>query len=164
MFTMETLMRDLTLLQQRAIWRKLGYHSRQAAQEATPDDCLQLWVYTLLARLPILSSEQRELLFDELQPALVGWGTRCRELQTAPQDTGRAPPRLLLVFADGRYATWPGYVGWLDLQTGDNVPRPLVPSLETIAYDLSQLFVVNVGRCQQVAATAEKQEREHAVS
>ena len=44
------------------------------------------------------------------------------------------------MFADEKYCTWTGATGWLELETGDMVKDNVGPFIETIGYNLSELF------------------------
>lgn len=106
--------------------------------DLTLDDCFLLWVFLLLQRLKFLTAEQRLLLYEQLAETI-----REQPDSFPPQTKADA----LLVVGDGRYATWTGLTGWLDLHTGEqrqNVPAPV---LESVAYNLATLFSRNVQAC-----------------
>jgi hypothetical protein len=82
----------------------------------------------MLENLQFLSSEQRLLI-----------GERLRATRTELGLTG-SPCGDQLAFADGRYATWSGATGWISLESGDSVAQLPRPPLETIAYNLEELY------------------------
>ena len=45
-----------------------------------------------------------------------------------------------LVFADSQYCTWTNRVGFLDLETGDTAAQLPHPPMESIGYNLSELY------------------------
>ena len=86
----------------------------------------------MLENLDFLSGEQRLLIGEQLRQ------TR-RELELPIEDI-QGDCSATLAFADGRYVTWTGAMGWLTLESGekcDFLPRR---PLETIAYNLSELY------------------------
>lgn len=46
----------------------------------------------------------------------------------------------LLAFADGQYCTWTGHDGWTDLETGEQLTSIPNPFMETISYNLNELY------------------------
>jgi len=82
----------------------------------------------MLENLQFLSSEQRLLVCEQLR------NTR-NELGLTGSPCGDQ-----LAFADGRYATWSGSTGWIALESGDSVAQLPRPPLETIAYNLEELY------------------------
>lgn len=151
MLSTDTLLTGNTLspLQQRTAFRRLGYDGVPAPDTDIPaDHCLQLWITMLLGRLSFLSPEQRDLLTEEMTPQLNGLG----EAMMTGTDIGTPT----LVIGDGRYATWHGKVGLLDLETGKTIERPPRDILESVAYNLAVLFARNRVACREI------QERNHA--
>jgi hypothetical protein len=45
-----------------------------------------------------------------------------------------------LMFADSQYCTWTGRTGFLNLDTGEDVPQLPHPPMESIGYNLSELY------------------------
>ena len=142
----------LTALQLRAVFRAMGYVS-PPTDDATLSaaDCLKIWVFMLLGRLNFLAPEQRNLLFEEMLPALNALGNKITE---NPVSTP------MLVIGDGRYATWYTHTGWLDLLTGDVVKTPASPILETVAYNLCVLFRRNLTTCRGITRQLETSDAE----
>jgi hypothetical protein len=137
----------LTALQVRAVFRAVGYTSPPTDDVTLSEtECLQIWVFMLLGRLNFLAPEQRNLLFEEMLPALAALG---------PKITDSPASTPVLVVGDGRYATWYTHTGWLDLLTGDVVKTPLSPILETVAYNLCVLFRRNLTTCREIARQLE---------
>ena len=88
-------------------------------------------VYTLLVadmleNLAFLQPAQRSLILTELA---------ARDMP----DCATCDPDLL-VFADGQYCTWTGKDCFTDLQTGEPVMELPSPFMETISYNLSELY------------------------
>lgn len=86
----------------------------------------------MLENLAFLSSEQRLLIGEALRQ------TR-QELELPIEDI-QSDCSTTLAFADGRHVTWTGALGWMALDSGercDFLPRR---PLETIAYNLSELY------------------------
>jgi hypothetical protein len=94
------------------------------------DDLFCVLVADMLERLAFLKAEQRLLIVEGV------WTVKSQPL---PPD---APCCLnQLVFADGRYCTWTGHTGFVDLETGDEFLGILPsPPLESIAYNLDELY------------------------
>lgn len=82
----------------------------------------------MLENLQFLSSEQRLLIGEQLRQTRIELGM------------SGAPCGDQLAFADGRYATWSGATGWISLESGDSVAQLPRPPLETIAYNLAELY------------------------
>jgi hypothetical protein len=80
----------------------------------------------MLENLAFLQPAQRALILTELTPR-------------DPADCLTCDPDLL-VFADGQYCTWTGKSCFTDLQTGEPVMELPSPFMETISYNLSELY------------------------
>jgi hypothetical protein len=91
-------------------------------------EALLLWMAELLQQLPWLAAEPVQLLLQKCQHDI-------RQAVSQP-----VAGHWLLAFLDGRYATWSGCDGYLDLQTGNMVAKPASPAFESLAYNLSVLF------------------------
>lgn len=144
MLDVETLTRSTKIqkLQLRRIFRQMGFDGLPDGPTLVSDEqCLLFWVHLLVDRLKFLEVAQRELLCEELSSGVVDLTTQIRK-ELSP----------MLVIADGQYATWTGKTGWLDLGTGNDVPRPLSPPLETVGYNLTTLFRRNQEICQRLKA------------
>jgi hypothetical protein len=124
-FGMVTAGINLSKLQVRAIFTTILKKSMPASEQvADLSDVFCLLVADLLENLACLRPEQRSLIVAELQPQL-----------TAPPECPK-----YLVFADSRYCTWSGQTGYLDLETGDRVEVPAAPVMESIGYNLNELY------------------------
>jgi hypothetical protein len=78
----------------------------------------------MLERIAFLTAEQRGLILNETNYAQ----------KTALTEMAQ------LAFADGRYCLWTGSFGFLDLETGDTVQHLSIPPMETISYNLNELY------------------------
>jgi hypothetical protein len=78
----------------------------------------------LLERIPFLQPEQRTLLLEEVGPLAAG--------------TPAATQLNQFVIGDGRFAVWTGYQGFLDLETGENLPEPPAMFAHSISYNLNE--------------------------
>lgn len=115
----------LSRLQVRAIFTTILQKSMpDLAAKAEPSDIFCLLLADLLERLAFLQPEQRTFLLTELKPLVA------------------APPAELLhlMFVDEEYCTWTGYTGFLNVLTGDQVPALDEPPLESIGYNLTELY------------------------
>lgn len=134
---------ELSPLQQRTAFRRLGYDGVPAPDVEIPaDNCLKLWVIMLLGRLQFLSPEQRDLLIEEMMPQLDGLG----EAMLAGTSTGTP----MLVIGDGQYAAWHGKTGLLDMSNGVTLQSPPRDILESVAYNLAVLFARNRVACREI--------------
>ncbi|NDD52480.1 hypothetical protein EBZ39_01130 [bacterium] len=86
----------------------------------------------MLENLNFLSGEQRLMIGEMLR--------QTRQELDLPIEDIQGDCSATLAFADGRYVTWTGSMGWLALESGE--PRDFLPRrpLETIAYNLSELY------------------------
>jgi hypothetical protein len=86
----------------------------------------------MLENLNFLSSEQRLMIGELLR--------QTRQELDLPIEDIQGDCSATLAFADGRHVTWTGAMGWISLESGekcDFLPRR---PLETIAYNLSELY------------------------
>lgn len=119
---------NLSKLQTRAIFTGVLNKPQPAPDDPlSQQDVFFLLVGDMLERLAFLKAEQRTLLLQELQ-----------SLFARPS----AAPECLkqVVFADGRYCTWTGQSGFTDLESGEQVTVLPHPPMETIAYNLEELY------------------------
>jgi len=86
-----------------------------------------LLVGDMLERLAFLKPEQRTLIMQELRTTFANPSV-CRECLQQ------------LAFADGRHCTWTGHEGFMDLESGERVHTLPHPPMETIAYNLDELY------------------------
>jgi hypothetical protein len=125
--TYEMVLRGLKLspLQVRAIFTTILQKSMpNSAEKAEPADIFCLLVADLLEQLAFLQPEQRTFLLTELKPLLGG----------EPVDL------LHLMFVDEEYCTWTGFTGFLNLTDGAQVESLSDPPLESIGYNLTELY------------------------
>lgn len=114
----------LPALREQAIGRIALGEEPTAADRYDAGEALVAWVGLLLEKIARLSADQRELVLRTMRSALL--------------NAGRTNSQFLLVFLDDNRATWTGYQGYLDLQTGQNT-LAFVPHLVSVAYNISEL-------------------------
>ena len=144
MFDVETLTHgsELTPLQLRSVFRQLGWEGTPPADTVlSPDQCLAVWVFMLINKLRFLAPEQKSLLYETVVEHFTGLGETIQS---------RAAQTPMLVIADSRYAACHNMTGWLDLFSGEILPTPKNPPLETIAYNLAVLFDRNQNDCARL--------------
>ena len=135
----------LSKLQLRAVFRLMGHENVPPADTLIQlPDCFLFWTYTLLTRLKFLTRDQQELLFEKMLP-------RLKETDTA-SDLEQAERAWLLVVADGRYATWEDYEGWLDLEIGERIILCEYIPLEAVSFSLDEMFRRNLAAMNKAAA------------
>jgi hypothetical protein len=91
-----------------------------------------LLVADMLENLNFLSGEQRLMIGELLR--------QTRQELDLPIEDIQGDCSATLAFADGRHVTWTGALGWIELESGEKqnfLPRR---PLETIAYNLSELY------------------------
>lgn len=94
-----------------------------------PDSLFYILLADVLGRLEFLQPEQRLLIVEGV------WAQR----HTPRQDD--APCCMAqIAFADGRYCTWTGHTGWVDLESGETLAMLPAAPLESIAYNLDELY------------------------
>jgi hypothetical protein len=116
----------LSPLQLRWIWADVLVRTPPAAEEELPPE--QIWVLAfanLLQHLQRLTVEQRRLILEETADTLRA---------ANPQHL------LLLVFLDSQHVTLTGWTNFLDLQTGERIIHLDHASLESVSYNLTELF------------------------
>lgn len=116
----------------------------------TGPECFIVWVAALLGRLAFLSPEQRLLIMDEAHGALLGM---------AREPTGT---QHLLAIADGRFVTWTGLTGYLDLRDGLHARELPSPALETLAYNLTVLYDRSRRQCDARVQQERRDANHHA--
>ena len=89
-------------------------------------DIFTLLVADMLENIAFLQPAQRSLILAELA---------ARGMTDCPT----CDPNLL-AFADGHYCTWTGHTGWTDLETGEPLTTIPDPFMETISYNLNELY------------------------
>jgi hypothetical protein len=115
----------ISRLQIRAIFTTILQKSMpDLTAKADPADIFCLLVADLLEQLAFLKPEQRTLLLTELKPL-----------------TAQPPDGLLhLMFVDEEYCTWTGFTGFLNIADGEQTPALPDPPLESIGYNLTELY------------------------
>ena len=114
----------LSKLQLRNIVKLASLELPAPNDEIAPDLLICVLTADMLMRLSFLSAEQRELILVESAPAQITGISNFAQL----------------VFADGNYCTWTGNTGFLNLESGDTVTQIPVPPMETISYNLNELY------------------------
>jgi hypothetical protein len=119
---------NLSKLQIRNLFLTVLGQSPPAENDAIPARVL-LFLLTadLLEKIAFLSAEKKTAILAELWQGLY-----------AEPDLFKQLNQLLL--ADSNYCTWTGRTGFLDLETGDDVPQLEHPPVESIGYNLSELY------------------------
>ena len=99
------------------------------ADTVDPDSLFYILLADVLGRLEFLQPEQRLLIVEGV------WAQR----HTPRQD---AAPCCMeqIAFADGRYCAWTGHTGWVDLESGETLAMLPDAPLESIAYNLNELY------------------------
>lgn len=111
------------------------FETQLAEPYPDPDDLLSekalffLFFADLLLRVKYIPVPQQQMVLNALNRANIWPPEKKDRLQHCP-----------FVVADGRYCTWGGHTGFLDLETGDSVKQLPDPPLETIGYNLIELY------------------------
>lgn len=116
----------LSKLQIKNIFRTKGREIPDAEQPISPEDLSLLLTADMLERLMFLQPEQRTLILDAIEPAI--------------NSVAISDGFYQLGFVDGRYCMWTGNTGFLDITTGDTVSELSVFPLESISYNLNELY------------------------
>ncbi|TXH12267.1 MAG: hypothetical protein E6R03_13180 [Hyphomicrobiaceae bacterium] len=109
------------------------------ATEYLPGQTMAVWTAVMLRRLPFMGELQWQLLLRSCAVFLRVTGSQVHEaLQRRPP--GKLPACQLAI-VDGRYATWTARekVGFLDLETGEDLAQLAFPPLESLSYNLVEL-------------------------
>ena len=114
----------LSKLQLLNIFRAGGQSNPAPEFELPPALLMRVILADYLERLPFLRAEQRELLLDATQEA------QTRGLTEFSQ----------IGFVDDNYCTWTGHTGFLVLESGENITALPNPPMETISYNLMELY------------------------
>jgi hypothetical protein len=104
-------------------------------QQATPTEdsapseriLLMLLTADMFEKLEFLRPEQKTAILTELWLNLYADANVFEQLNQ-------------LMFADSQYCTWTGRTGFLDLETGDDIAHLPHPPMESIGYNLSELY------------------------
>lgn len=89
-------------------------------------DIRVLLLADMLENLAFLQPAQRTFILTSLAARKLG------DCPTCDPD--------LLAFADGKYCTWTGHTCWTDLETGEQLTVIPNPFMETISYNLNELY------------------------
>lgn len=115
----------LSKLQIRAIFTGvLGKPQPEGDANLPQKDIFFLCVGDMLERMGSLKPEQRQLIMSELHAA----------------DVFTFPGLRQVIIADGKYCTWSGATGFIDIETGEQVAPLPDPPMETIGYNLNELY------------------------
>ncbi len=95
----------------------------------SPDSLFYILLADVLGRLEFLQPEQRLLIVE---------GVLGQRQQPQPEDAPCCMEQI--AFADGRYCTWTGHTGWVDLESGETMAMLPAAPLESIAYNLNELY------------------------
>jgi len=116
----------LSKLQLRAIFTNVLREPVPGETDVLPAaSVFYLLLADMLERLQFLKAEQRLLLLTSLKDS---------------QALAGQPDHGQLAFADGQYCTWTGQTGWTELETGEQVTQLPHPPIETIGYNLQELY------------------------
>ena len=119
-----------------------------------PDDCVEytvgsalvFWVADWLTGLQILAADQVRLLIEEFSPDIIKFGVELEGALKIRSEDFRRPrimqlPCAKIGFLDRWQACMDGRDTFLDLKTGKSVPAIERRPLETIAYNLTALYL-----------------------
>jgi hypothetical protein len=106
----------------------------------SPDNLFYILLADLLERLDFLKAEQRLLILEGV------WAQK--NANTAGEESCCLDH---LAFADGQHCTWTGQTGWLDLESGETTALLACAPLESIAYNLNELYRRGVLQIEQRA-------------
>lgn len=123
---MVTQVLKLSKLQIKNILRGQGIDQPVLEGEIQPAELFLLLLADMLEKLVFLQPEQKTLILDAMAPRL--------------EQSLRDKEFLQLGFVDGRYGVWTGNIGFIDLQTGDEIQELPTFPLETISYNLNELY------------------------
>lgn len=144
-------------LQKRALLRNLlHYDATDEENEYPAGDCMVIWLAHLLEGALFLKPEQRQLLLEEITPDLQQFGKHIEE--GLPEHRG--VPNYQLVLAEGYYATWTNKEGFLDLREGTWVRSTPRPILESLGYNLTELFCRRMEQCLQIQDHLGREDRD----
>jgi hypothetical protein len=105
-----------------------------------PGHCLLAWTYLLLLELPWLPPEAVNLIIRRSREHLLAEGERIEQKME--------PPIFTLVFVERNFCTWTGATGYVDLRDGTVAKQLPVTAVESIAYNLMELYRRNRARCK----------------
>jgi len=136
-------------VQLRAVFKTvLNEDEPDPVAKLTAGKSLLLWAANLLHGIPFCDSAQIALLLQELGPSIMEAGDAL--VASAPGFDQQSPN--LLILADRRFVTFSGMTEFFDLNTGDMVPRLEKPTLETLSYSCTVMFVRNYKELERTDA------------
>jgi hypothetical protein len=115
----------LSKLQIKNIFRVRGVEPPPAEQVIQPDELILILAADMLEKLLFLQPEQRTLILDSISECLGGV---------------IAGDFTQLGFVDGQYCLWTGNTGFLDINSGDTLKELPAFPLESISYNLNELY------------------------
>jgi hypothetical protein len=115
----------LSKLQIKNILRTKGLEPSEPEQEIQPEELILILAADMLEKLVFLQPEQRTLILDSISSCL------SRVLMGEFNQ---------LVFVDGQYCLWTGNTGFLDINTGDTINELPAFPIESISYNLNELY------------------------
>lgn len=104
--------------------------------EYSAGEALVFWTADWLAGLKLVSADQLRLLMEELGQKVREFGDGLGDKADKPN-----PPSAKIGFLDRRYVCLDQYDKFLDLQTGEQIQAADKWPMETIAYNLTLLFM-----------------------
>jgi hypothetical protein len=109
--------------------------------------CLIAWLYAHLLQLPWLVPEAALEIIRDSKEDMLDHGDTLKEglNKNYPAANVRS---VTLAFAERHYVTWTGLTGYLYLPTCTRMPKLPVTPLESIGYNLTELFRRNFFRCR----------------
>lgn len=116
----------LSKLQIKNILRVYGVDAPPPESEIEPAHLALLLAADMLERLLFLQPEQRTLILDSISEILPRVAANSEFYQ--------------LGFVDGRYCMWTDNQGFLDITTGDILQELPIFPLESISYNLNELY------------------------
>ena len=109
----------ISKLQMRNIFENILDLPYPEDDEIIPEKALRLLFFAdLLVRVKYVAAEQQQILLNKVNRS--EWPDK-------------------FVVADGKYCTWTGQTGFLNLETGEKINELPEPPLETIGYNLVEL-------------------------
>jgi hypothetical protein len=104
-------------------------------------DCMLAWLYDFLGGLPWVAPEAAQLIIKESQAQMREIGHMLGLWQRGILPSALNDPTL--AFADKKFVTWTGWQGWTSLDSGRGHSKLPMTPLESIAYNLAELFKRN---------------------
>lgn len=132
---------QLSKLQIRAIFTGiLGKQQPDLEENLDKRELFFLLIGDMLERMQSLRPEQRQLIMSELYAADVFAFKGLRQV----------------IIADGKYCTWSGFTGFINIENGEQTSPLPDPPMETIGYNLNELYRRGVLLAEKRKAHVEK--------